>query len=295
MALNIVLGDGEMDSRELRQTLDALWAAAEDEQFWFIVQGKSEPTATDTALVNWLNKSSDTKSAVYFEVVTDDESTPADLYENAQKVHTTKRLSQKVVSLLKTSPEDDEGAQVLALFYDTANVEAEEDRWLNDIIAATVAAGFKSFAMNDGMDEIEVGAAAPEEAAAPTKKQGVSKAAAAAKRVVENLPGGKAKVATVYSEDELAELTLDELKAIAAGKDITLPARSRTATYITAILDAQQDEAAEIVGEPEEVEDEGPFDVRAEANGVVLVVIHLPGQIVTKWATRELAEALLEQ
>ena len=101
--MHVVLGDGEMSKRELVETLKDLWAKAGDDQFWFVVQGKSAPSETDTNLMKWL-----ASNEIWFEVVTDDADSMDEIYADAQEVYTVKRLGQKVVNLLNTKPEENE-------------------------------------------------------------------------------------------------------------------------------------------------------------------------------------------
>ena len=245
--MHVVLGDGEMSRKELTETLKDLWERAGDEAFWFVVQGKSEPTETDTNLVTWL-----TKSEIYFEVVTDDADAMDELYSEAQEVHTVKRLGQKIVNLLNTKPEEGEEADVLALF-SADDPTAEADRWLNTVLQSAMEAGFKAYGLNDGLVEIDMdGGTGPEEpeeeedqVPKPTKRAAVKKVAAA--------DNGEAPTkAKSYTRDDLEEMELDQLKQVAATKGIELPPRTRMATYIDAILGETKDAtpAAEVETPP---------------------------------------------
>jgi hypothetical protein len=230
----IVLGDGEMTRKELTETLQELWDNTGDQPYWFVIQGKSEPTDTDKALVSWLDK-----NEVYYEVLTDDADAMDDIYGNAQETHVAKRLAQKVVNLFNTKPEEGETTAYLLALYTSDDPAAEEDRWLNGVVQAASDAGFKSFVLNDGMVEIdfsEPDEAEPEEdddVPAPTKptKSAAKKAAAPA----------KAKAS--HTREELEELSLTELKEIAADQGIELPPRTRIPTYIDHILGEVKGEA----------------------------------------------------
>jgi len=244
--MHLVLGDGEMSKKELTETLKDLWDKAGEEAFWFIVQGKSEPTETDTNLVKWL-----VTNEVWFEVLTDDADAMDELYSDAQETHVVKRLGQKAVSLLNTKPEEDESADVLALFVSDDSA-AEEDRWLNSVLQLVVDAGFKVYGLNDGLVEVDLDGEADttteeeEEETVPTPtKRGSVKKAAAAKAAAP----AKAKS---YTKDDLEEMELDELKKIAGDKGIELPPRTRHATYIAAILgeDSKDAPAVEVTSPP---------------------------------------------
>ena len=169
MAMHVVLGEGEMTRKELTETLKDLWDRAGEEPFWFLLLGKSEPTATDQTLVTWLHK-----NEIYYEVVTDDADAMADIYSGSQNTHVAKRLAQKIVNLLGTASEEDETADVLALFT-SDEPDAEGDRWLITALQATMAAGYPALGLNDGLVPIDMtgGETEPEqeeEAVAPTKK-----------------------------------------------------------------------------------------------------------------------------
>jgi len=239
VAMHVVLGDGEMSRKELTETLKDLWTRAGDDQFWFVVQGKSAPTETDANLVNWL-----AKNEIWFEVITDDADATDEIYADAQETYVVKRLGQKVVSLLNTKPEEGESADLLGLFV-SDDPAAEEDRWLNNIVQVVMEAGFPAYGLNDGLVEIDLGgdgatAAATEdeeedEVPTPTKKPAKKVAAAASAN------GAKPKTKG-YTRDELEDMKLDDLKEIAEGMGFTLPPRTRMATYIDRILGEGKDD-----------------------------------------------------
>lgn len=243
MAMHVVLGDGEMSRKELTETLKDLWTRAEKakEQFWFVVQGKSAPTETDTNLLKWL-----TTNEIWFEVVTDDADAMDEIYSDAQEVYTVKRLGQKVVNLLNTKPEDGESADVLGLFV-SDDPNAEEDRWLNNIVQAAMEAGFKAYGLNDGLVEIDLGGEGAEtqqeeeeeEEVPPTPTKRASKKAAAS-------TNGAKPTSKTYTRDDLEDMELDQLKEIAAAKGIELPPRTRMATYIDRILGVSKDDTPSV-------------------------------------------------
>ena len=150
MTMNVVLGDGELPGKELDALLADLWEKAikADDPFWFLIQGKAEPTATDQRMVQWL-----IANDIYYEMISD--GSESDLYEAYQNKYTVKRLAPKVVSLMQETPDEGEEARLLALFA-SDDPDAEEDRWLNDAIQVVADANFTVLAMNDGMQEIRV-------------------------------------------------------------------------------------------------------------------------------------------
>jgi hypothetical protein len=254
--MHAVLGDGEMTRRELTETLGDLWKADEEnsQSYWFLLQGKSEPTDTDKALVLWLEK-----NEIYYELVTDDPEAVSEIYTQPQEVHTAKKLAQKVVALMQSKPEEGEPAEILALFSDVNDATAAEDRWLNGVIQAAYDAGFPTRALNDGLVEIDLseGAAQAEDepepvAATPVKKAAAKKAPAkAAPRPAADTPipaegdgeleqslegtahGISGKIPT---REELEDMEPSEIKEVAAAMGIVLPPRTRATTYIDHIL-----------------------------------------------------------
>lgn len=238
MTMHVVLGDGVMTRKELTEALAEVWKTDEDASatIWFLIQGKNEPSDTDKALVTWLEK-----NEIYYEVITDDAASVDAVYAQPQEVHTAKRLAQKVVSLMESKPEEGEQAELLALFV-SDDVGAEEDRWLNDVCQAVFDAGNIVRALNDGLAVIDMSeetAAEPEKAAAPVSKA-VKKAATKAVDTPVSDGDGVKKTAAL-TRAGLEELDLDALKDIAKQKGLTLPPRSRIATYINAILGEDED------------------------------------------------------
>ena len=240
-----------MTRKELVESLNDLWEKEGTAPFWFIVQGKTEPNDTDRNLVTWMDK-----NQIFYEVITGDPDTLDDIYENRQATHTAKRLGQKVVNLMNTKPEEEEGADLLALFV-SEDPDANEDRPLNNVIQAVVDAGYKTYALNDGLIEVdlstpegegtseeEVEESPPPPAAAkkvPAKKTAAKKVAA------EPAPVEEAPEITGMGEPEewtrevLENLNLDQLKEIATEKGSELAPRTRMSTYIDAILGEKEE------------------------------------------------------
>ena len=275
--MHVVLGDGEMTRKELTETLKDLWDRAKDEPFWFLLLGKSEPTATDQTLVTWLHK-----NEIYYEVVTDDDAAMADIYSGSQQTHVAKRLSQKIVNLLNAVPEEDGSADVLALFT-SDEPDAEGDRWLITALQATMAAGYEALGLNDGLVPIDMtgSEAEPEEEeepVAPTKKAAAKKPA---KKVAAAAPEEQPTLFDSYTREDLEEMELPQLKEIAAAKGIELPLRTRMATYISHILgEAEEGVAVEVTEppvtttvSPDEVSSNGDIDLDALAIEVANLVI----------------------
>ena len=242
MTMHVVLGDGEMTKTELNKTLQDLWEQAGDDSFWFVIQGKSAPTETDTNFVNWLMK-----NELYFEVITDDADAMDEVYAEAQETHVVKRLGQKVVNLLNTKPEENEDADVLALFV-SDDPAAEEDRWLNNVLEAAAKEGFKIKAFNDGLTELDLDAADDDAEPEPEEEEEVP--TKPTKRAAKKAPAAAPAKAKTYTRDELEEMELDQLKVIAAEKGIELPLRTRHATYINEILGDKDAPAVEISTPP---------------------------------------------
>lgn len=299
--LYAVLGDGEMASKELHNALRDLWEKTGDEPFWFLLQGKSDPTTTDKALVKWLDQ-----NEIYYEMLTDDEDALAEIYGNVQKTHTAKRLSQKLINLLGSLPnqeDGDTGATVLALFV-SDEPGAEEDRVLTTTLEAVGAASTEDapipcLVLNDGLIEIDLSdeasaAEAEPDPPKPTKKAAAKRAAAPRAPVEEPeepaTTPAQWSIKTAYTREQLEEMTPVQVKEIAASRGIELPPRTRATTYIEHILGEAASEDAEVGpdAEPDAVEpgveadrtEESPpaafngIDVSYLADEIVSAVVH---------------------
>ena len=300
MAMHVVLGDGEMPKKELTATLSDLWEKdnTAGQTFWFLLQAKSEPTATDRAIVAWF-----VANEIYYEVVSGDADADDKLYDSAVETHSAKSLATTVINLLKSKPEDGETADVLALFA-SDDPDAEEDRYLNEVAQAAVDAGFPVYALNDGMVEVDLTTGEPEpeaeEAApAPAPVKAAAKKAAAKKAAPKAPPADEDEPTGEITREFLEERTLDELKAIAANRGIELAPRTRHATYIDRILGADAPGPAEAVVEAiQEVEaigTNGDAEVEFGLGPALMVVITSEGVIASKPCTNEFALAIITQ
>jgi hypothetical protein len=282
--MHVVLGDGEMSRRELSSTLEDLLEKAGDEDFWFLVQAKSEPTATDKAMMEWI-----AERGVYYESIGDDPKAADPIYKDAQEKHTVKRLAPKVLSLMQEKPQEGEGAALFALFVNNDD-EVEEDRWLMDV-ATTVADApekFVVYAMNDGLAELgfdeeggeEEPAEEPEPEPAPAPTKAVAKKAAPKPRPAdddEGEPAGDVDIANdVLTRDALEEMTLPQLKEIAAARGVELPPRTRAQTYISVLLGEGDEEAVAVIEEVEvpELPEGDDEDIAFEAEAMVVVIFN---------------------
>ena len=124
-------------------------------------------------------------------------------------------------------PVEPEGADLLALFFSDQE-DAEEDRWLNEVISAVAEAGFPVYALNDGMQLLEPETDTPAEEGEEDEDEVPEPADA-----------------VTYSRKQLEVMDLDDLKKIATDKNITVAPRSRRPTYIDAIL-GEKDEVPEV-------------------------------------------------
>ena len=260
MTMHVILGDGEMKPKELKTVLDELWEVAEkeDNEFWFLLQGKSAPTDTDQEIVGWLNEND-----IFYTVVTDDAKAMWDGYNPAQTFK-VKSMTSGLVALLDKEPGDGEIVDLLALFV-SDDPTAEEDRWLSELLVECVQAGHGQVrALNDGLVELdfdqveepeEEETEETEETESPkSSKKAPAKKAAAKKPAKDPEPETLMKVLGTPTRDELEDMTLDEIKEVAAERGIELPPRTRATTYIDHILgEADKTPAAE-VEQPSEVE-----------------------------------------
>jgi hypothetical protein len=299
--MHVVLGDGEMSRRELSSTLEDLLEKAGDEDFWFLVQAKAEPTATDKAMMEWI-----AERGVYYETIGDDLKSADKIYKDAQEKHEVKRLAPKIVSLMEEKPAEGEGAALYALFVNN-DEEVEEDKWLMDVATSVADKSFIVYAMNDGLAELGFDDEAGEETEPepdPEPPKPVAKKAAAKKAApkaaapvddeeTEEVDPDAIGPMTSLTREMLEELTMPQLKKIAADRDIELPPRTRSTTYIATLLGENEEEPPVADVEPVPVPEVDPDDeeMAFEAEAMVLVVFN--GTVVARTLPVSEARALI--
>ena len=182
MTLYAVVGNGEMPEKEVAQQLDDLWkkAEAEDTDFWFVLEGKAHPTATDLVLVDWLNKHD-----MYFALLQLPGVQPSEAYQGVAEFIDVDKPSDmaEVMEVMRAKPDENGGktedAVALALFCDIA-ADSPEDHELIVTLTATIGAGFKAYALNDALEEIELrteeAVPLPEDAVKPKVEEPVAEA-----------------------------------------------------------------------------------------------------------------------
>ena len=315
--MHVVLGDGEMTRRELSKTLEDLVEQAseipDDDEFWFLLQGKAEPTATDKALMDWI-----AERDIWYAVITDDKKGMSPIYKTAQETYEVKRLAPKVLSLMQEKPappgEDDdgnptpgEGAALFGLFVNN-DADVAEDGWLNDVMASVVEGGFKIFSMNDGLVELGLPGGGEEEEDEDEPDN-----------VVEMTPKSKSKVPTqpqlpgledepepsgTPTRDELEDMNSEQLRALGATMNLEFPPRTRMTTMIKEILGEggteAEVEAVEVPDVPEDEEDlaEEPEEGMTIVGGVTvssdaLLVVMFNGTVVSRTISVEEARDLV--
>ena len=294
--MHVVLGDGEMTRRELSKTLEDLLEKAEQEDFWFLVQGKAEPTSTDKALMDWLKE-----RQVWFDVITDDKKNMDGIYDGAQEIFEVKRLAPKVLSLMQEKPEEGEDAALFGLFVNN-DADVPEDTWLNDVMTTVVDGGYKVYAMNDGLVELGFDAEESEEAEEeevpdnvvehPTKKAAVTKKSVAKQPPSDTEEETEEIVLTdgPYTRESLGDLNADQLREIGAAKGLEFPPRTRMTTMISAIL-GEGDETPEAEVEPVELPEVEESFV-SELNAPAMLIVVMDGYVFSRAVTAEEAKVL---
>lgn len=300
--MHVVLGDGEMTRRELSKTLEDLLEQAreipDDDEFWFLLQGKAEPTATDKAMMDWI-----TEKDLWYAVITDDKKGMAPIYKEAQETYEVKRLAPKVLSLMQEKPQEGEGAALFGLFVNNDS-DVPEDTWLNDVMASVVAGGFKIFSMNDGLVELGLpdrkGEDEDEEAEEPSNVVEMTPKS----KVPQPQPDEEDEPSTgmpdTYTRDDLEDLNSEQLRAIGLSLGLPeFPPRTRMTTMIKEILGEGTEEAeVEEVVVPDENDDvmfvpeEGAGDSDVAVSSGALLVVIFNGTIVSRTITVEEARDL---
>lgn len=279
MTLHVILGDGEMPPKELRETLADVKKQDYDAErpCWFLVQAKDEPTDTDKAIAKWL-----VDQDLWYEVITDGDYDKK-MYPEPQQIHKATRLAPKIVDIMKNGVEEGEDAQLLALWV-SDNYDDEKDRWLNDVGRAVQEAGNKVLALADGLIEVDMLDDEPEEQEEEEEEETPPAA------TIKSRPSSSAKVP---SRIELEDMDLAGLKAVAANLGLSLPPRTRMGTYIDTILGE---------GGPGEVEIEAPIieveptvGVTDTLNGSALVVFHVNGEVAAFAISKAQAQEMMKE
>jgi hypothetical protein len=280
--LYAIAGGGEAPANEITKVLTDLRSKATKDEvdFWFLVEGKDEPTKTDNDILKWL-----AKNETYFEVYTATGTT----YDRAAETTQADDVFESMLERLQEAQTDEE-IMVLALL---PAEDAEDDEALMALIGAANAADVEVRQLNGAMETLTLGdaeteaatEAEPEPAPAPAKKAAAKKAApvkkTASKRAAapaaaaaeEEIPGG------VYTQEELTKLGIPELTGIAKGQGLDTKGLGKR-DLITAILGStRMAEADEAVAAATSAEGNGEVPGDDE---VVLVVIHTPGTIIQR-------------
>jgi hypothetical protein len=286
MTLNVVLGDGEMPTKELIASLEDLRnrAKKDNTDYWFLIQAKAEPTATDRAFVSWL-----LKEDIWFNIVYDGSDVDPMYLGEAQEKTVTKRMAPTIIKQMKELPSEGEDAQLLGLFV-SDDFTDPKDRWLNDVGAAVQEAGFKVRALNDGLVEVDMldGGDEPEDEDEEDEEEEVEEAEVA--EGPESLEG------------LLDEMTREQLISHAAVLGITFPPRTRMNTMVSAILNHKvASPAEELDPEPEYaaltvVDNTTPITYTVDMSTVsapAMMIIVSNGTVTSKVVTAEQVENIM--
>jgi hypothetical protein len=263
VTLYVVLGDGEMPSKEVPHQLEDLWdkAEAEDQNFWFALLAKEHPTATDLELVKFFNA-----NAVHYALIVPADMQAPDLYTDVAEYLDVDTPKTGVDFALSELAEQGEKTVALALF---SNLEEDDpaDAELIDYIAAALENGREVYALNDSMEPVEIRteevAPMPEATVAPKQEDPVESAPE-----VEDAPDLEP-----LDKPYLEGLTTAELKELCKGMGIPYTTKAAAVENILAY------EAAPATTHPEI---ERMLD-EEQQDEMVLVVIHYPTSMVSKW------------
>jgi hypothetical protein len=297
--MHVVLGDGEMTRRELSKTLEDLVEQAReipnDDEFWFLIQGKAEPTATDKAMLEWF-----TAQDTWYAVITDDKKGMSPIYKGAQEVYEVKRLAPKVVSLMEEKPAMNEEAALFGLFVNN-DADVPEDTWLNDVMASVVAAGFKIFSMNDGLVELGLPGGGDEEGEDEDEPDNVVEMTPKSKTLPQRQPDqeDEPEPSGTPTREDLENMNSEQLRALGATMGLEFPPRTRMTTMIKEILGEGGTEAeVEAVEVPEVDENDDVMFVPEETvsdlelNAPAMLIVVMNGNVLSRAITTEEAMAL---
>jgi hypothetical protein len=233
--LYAIAGNGTGPVKEITAALKDLRdkATQEDVDFWTIMEGKDEPTATDNAIVKWL-----TANEIWFEIYTATGTT----VDGAQETIATDDVFGSMLERIQERVAESEDATLLVLL-DDDNPDDDLQRFMETAIDGDTPV----FQLNGQMYKITLegedeGEVEPEPEPVPAKsatkkaaaakapgpvKKAAKKAAASATvdeiiEAVEELEEGEpeADEVVVYTPAELAKMTMAELGAVARSQGI---------------------------------------------------------------------------
>jgi hypothetical protein len=264
--LYVIAGDGTGPVKEITAALKDLRDKATKEKvdFWIVVEGKDEPTATDEAIYAWMRK-----NEVWFEVYTASGTT----IDGAQDTLPAEDVFTAMLERIQERQADSEDAAVLILQVDPEGATDADDA-LMEFVGAAVDADVEVFALNGQMDKIELTEevvepepepepAAPvkgaskkaaagatkapaKKASTPTKAAGASKRAAAPAAEEQdgapNDPDEAVGEGMAYTSEDLTKMNPAELGAVARGQGID-PKGMGKKELIAAILSVQSGES----------------------------------------------------
>lgn len=205
MTLHAVIGEGSINTRELKHQLDDLMEKATnaDQNFWFIVQGKATPTKADQDLIAYF-----AANDLYYVTLTLDGVTPDGLYDGASDGHEyVGNFGAGLLEALKElREEEDDEVDVLAMLVNPKE-EDPADAEVTDALFALIEAGYKIYGLNDSMEQITIEEEAETEQIEPT----------------DATPNGDVAGPDQgpFTEEELQAKSPAEVKALASGMGVT--------------------------------------------------------------------------
>ena len=224
MSLYVVVGDGTLPKKELTSALDTLkdQAIEADEQFWVALVGKEKATASDKLIVKWLEEND-----VFWAVVGVGDVTNCDaVYADAQVMEEGSTLQEAVGIAIGMKEDDDKDASLLVLMVAPEGEDPADDPVL-DAVAEEVEEGVQAFLVNGGMIPLEFDDEEEEDEAPEAEPEEVEEEA-------EDEAEAEADEPQAFTDEEIAALSLKELKALASSQGITITGRTK-ADYVAAL------------------------------------------------------------
>lgn len=210
MSMYVIVGNGQMPAKEVEAQLADLINSAvnvQDVDIWFLLEGKTTPTDTDKAIIKYLDK-----IQAYYETFEDSNYTSPNLLYGHSQAHRGNVGFNNLIEYMREQAEQEAGeVALLGLFYDFDNQYHPEDALL-DTLASEIGSGsdIKFYALNAAMVRLDV-----EEAPTPAKQpKVVSSGPPRAKSDYSKEAFDSTAELEDWSADELAALTMEELRAI---------------------------------------------------------------------------------
>jgi hypothetical protein len=252
MALYAIVGDGELNRKELAALLQDLEqrASFQLDQIWYLMVGKEEPTPTDKAIVKWF-----VDHETYFEVITSGDH-DEHVYDSASDFIEADEITPEFLEeTLKAKREGDEDVAVIAMFVNPTE-SVDEDAELAALLWPLIENRVVVF--DQTLQEVTIPDEESEEPPLPAEDDEDEES--------------DDEAHGAWTREDLLEMSLSEVRGIAKGMGVMGKGKEGA---INAILGAQGEDE-------EEALEEAVLETAVSANGSTVLVLLKPGAMVMR-------------